>query len=162
MKRSFFVIRFSFIVVAWLFLLLLGSCASRQRWVQRQEQTAKFETQQAQLLASQTELAYRYWQNDSTVLKEQVLIYPDGDIQFGPDGFVGKAKKVVLLRQQDQKRQSTGLLTSAQETLQKQEQRAISQIQQSEKEVQTQTQRWLSLGAVVLLLALGYWYWRRR
>ncbi|WAC39050.1 hypothetical protein [Pedobacter sp. SL55] len=109
MKRSFFVVRFSFIVVAWLFLLLLGSCSSKQRWMQRQQQTEKVETQQAQLLASQTQLAHRYWQNDSTALKEQVLIYPDGAIQFGPDGFVGRAKAVVLLRQQAQRLQSTGV-----------------------------------------------------
>ncbi|MFN0293143.1 DUF4381 domain-containing protein [Pedobacter helvus] len=161
---SFFVIRFSFILVTWLFLLLLGSCSSKQRWVQRQQQTAKFETQQAQLLASQTQLVRRYWQNDSSSIKEQILIYPDGAIQFGPYGFVGKAKALVLLRQQDQKRQSTGMLTSTNEVLQKQEERAISQTKQSEKEVQTQTQRWLSLGAVMLmvLLALAYWYWRKR
>jgi len=166
MKRCFFVVRFLFIVIGWLFLLLLCSCASKQRTVQQQQHKESLQTQQEMLTARKQHEVYSGWYNDSSALTEQVVIYPYGSIKFGREGFVGNAKAVVVVRQQNQQRKAKVNHTLTAEKMDSQKVEKQANMEQSaertiSKRINFASLRW-GIAVICVLAAIVYWYWRKR
>ena len=146
--------------------LLCCACASKQKATLKQKLTAGREVQQEKLATEKVGFSIQHWQSDSSQLQEQVLIYPDGNIQFGPTGFVGQAKAVLWLRQKNQQSHKTSTLTAKKERVQQEEVKEVVQVQQeqrlsAQKKFSFAQLRWVFF--LLLLIAAGaYWFWRKR
>jgi len=166
MKRCFFVVRFSFVAVAWLFLLLLSSCASKQKTNLRSAHLESRETEQTELFVNKQVEAAGYWYRDSSQLVEQFLIYPEGAVEINANGFVGNAKAVLWLRQQRAQRELASNQSFIEETIQHEEGRERATLSETEVASSVKTTGFASLrwgiGISLLLLVLVYWYWRKR
>lgn len=87
----------------------------------RQTHIESAETVQSTLLENKQANVYTQWQNDSTVISAQVLIYPEGTFEIGREGFVGKAKKVLWLLQEQKEHKATQHFNATATTLQRNE-----------------------------------------
>ena len=95
-----------------------------------------------------------------------MLIYPDGAIKFGTEGFVGNAKAVLLLRQQNQQREAKANHTLTAEKMDSQKANEQATIEQSAERTISKRSSFASLrwgiAVIFVLAAIAYWYWRKR
>ena len=149
-----------------LLCLLCCACASKQKATQQQKLSASSVIQKEHLVTEKVGFSRYEWQNDSSQLREQVLIYPEGDMEFGPRGFVGQAKAVLWLRQQNQHSEQVSNLNGEKESLQQAQLKEVVQVQQEQrlseqKKFSFGSLRWVFL-LLMLCVALFYWFWRKR